>query len=245
MGQTKKNNNTLSLKHTCYSINHNVQENRRNSEQCEFSKSSCESEPSCGFELEQKIEPIEVFVLQVSFFNTQLHVHIDKKIQSLKEKIAKLQRELQSQFDTAVMRKFKETQKKHDDKKITQKTIYRSQEKQLQKIMIITYNYQTSITTLLKPVHMTPLFLITGLYLSIIRRSSSCFLILLSNSECVLVIQLDGSSTAKMNFTLYFTEIIQEKLIERQHEKYLWSSHWSNIYSKSVCCFTHNIFYSC
>ncbi|CAL5990739.1 Putative_reverse transcriptase/endonuclease [Hexamita inflata] len=48
----------------------------------------------------------------------------DKKIQSLKEKIAKLQRELQSQFDTAaaVMRKFKETKKKHDDKKITQKT---------------------------------------------------------------------------------------------------------------------------
>ncbi|CAL6082354.1 Hypothetical_protein [Hexamita inflata] len=47
-----------------------------------------------------------------------------KKIQSLKEKIAKLQRELQSQFDTAaaVMRKFKETKKKHDDKKITQKT---------------------------------------------------------------------------------------------------------------------------
>ncbi|CAL6006139.1 Hypothetical_protein [Hexamita inflata] len=46
------------------------------------------------------------------------------KIQSLKEKIAKLQRELQSQFDTAaaVMRKFKETKKKHDDKKITQKT---------------------------------------------------------------------------------------------------------------------------
>ncbi|CAL6045809.1 Hypothetical_protein [Hexamita inflata] len=48
----------------------------------------------------------------------------DKKIQSLKEKIAKLQRELQSQLDTAatVMRKFKETKKKHDDKKITQKT---------------------------------------------------------------------------------------------------------------------------
>ncbi|CAL6043881.1 Hypothetical_protein [Hexamita inflata] len=48
----------------------------------------------------------------------------DKKIQSLKEKIAKLQRELQSQFDTAavVMRKFKETKKKHNDKKITQKT---------------------------------------------------------------------------------------------------------------------------
>ncbi|CAL6029809.1 Hypothetical_protein [Hexamita inflata] len=48
----------------------------------------------------------------------------DKKIQSLKEKIAKLQRELQSQFETAaaVMRKFKETKKKHDDKKITQKT---------------------------------------------------------------------------------------------------------------------------
>ncbi|CAL6003930.1 Hypothetical_protein [Hexamita inflata] len=48
----------------------------------------------------------------------------DKKIQSLKEKIAKLQRELQSQFDTAaaVMPKFKETKKKHDDQKITQKT---------------------------------------------------------------------------------------------------------------------------
>ncbi|CAL6031671.1 Hypothetical_protein [Hexamita inflata] len=47
----------------------------------------------------------------------------DKKIQSLQEKIAKLQRELQSQFDTTatVMRKFKETQKKHDDKKITQR----------------------------------------------------------------------------------------------------------------------------
>ncbi|CAL6039379.1 Hypothetical_protein [Hexamita inflata] len=46
----------------------------------------------------------------------------DKKIQSLKEKIVK--RQLQSQFDTAatVMRKFKETKKKHDDKKITQKT---------------------------------------------------------------------------------------------------------------------------
>ncbi|CAL6040143.1 Hypothetical_protein [Hexamita inflata] len=46
----------------------------------------------------------------------------DKKIQSLK--IVKLQRELQSQFDTAaaVMCKFKETKKKHDDKKITQKT---------------------------------------------------------------------------------------------------------------------------
>ncbi|CAL6111167.1 Hypothetical_protein [Hexamita inflata] len=43
----------------------------------------------------------------------------DKKIQSLKEKKAKLQRELQSQFDTAaaVVRKFKDT-KKHDDKKI-------------------------------------------------------------------------------------------------------------------------------
>ncbi|CAL5997541.1 Hypothetical_protein [Hexamita inflata] len=41
-------------------------------------------------------------------------------------KIAKLQRELQSQFDTAatVMRKFKETKKKHDDKKITQRTNY-------------------------------------------------------------------------------------------------------------------------
>ncbi|CAL6102274.1 Hypothetical_protein [Hexamita inflata] len=50
--------------------------------------------------------------------------YIYQKIQSLKEKIAKLQRELQSQFDTAaaVMRKFKETKKKHDDKKITQKT---------------------------------------------------------------------------------------------------------------------------
>ncbi|CAL6063542.1 Hypothetical_protein [Hexamita inflata] len=47
----------------------------------------------------------------------------DKKIQSIKEKIAKLQRELQSQFDTtaAVMHKFKEIQKKHDDKKITQR----------------------------------------------------------------------------------------------------------------------------
>ncbi|CAL6050696.1 Hypothetical_protein [Hexamita inflata] len=42
----------------------------------------------------------------------------------LKEKIAKFQRELQSQFDTAaaVMRKFKETKQKHDDKKIAQKT---------------------------------------------------------------------------------------------------------------------------
>ncbi|CAL6000365.1 Hypothetical_protein [Hexamita inflata] len=46
----------------------------------------------------------------------------DKKIQFLKEKIAKFQREMQ--FDTAakIMHKFKETKKKHDDKKITQKT---------------------------------------------------------------------------------------------------------------------------
>ncbi|CAL5986856.1 Hypothetical_protein [Hexamita inflata] len=44
--------------------------------------------------------------------------------QNLHNQIAKLQRELQSQFDTAaaVMRKFKETKKKHDGKKITQKT---------------------------------------------------------------------------------------------------------------------------
>ncbi|CAL6088774.1 Hypothetical_protein [Hexamita inflata] len=48
----------------------------------------------------------------------------DKKFLSLKEKIAKLQRELQSQFDTTatVMRKFKETKKMHDDNNITQKT---------------------------------------------------------------------------------------------------------------------------
>ncbi|CAL6023443.1 Hypothetical_protein [Hexamita inflata] len=46
-----------------------------------------------------------------------------RKFSLSKKKIAKLQRELQSQFDTAaaVMRKYKKP-KKHDDKKITQKT---------------------------------------------------------------------------------------------------------------------------
>ncbi|CAL6013642.1 Hypothetical_protein [Hexamita inflata] len=68
------------------------------------------------------------------------YLRYDKKIQfTLKVKITKLQRGLQSQFDTAaaVMRKFKETKKKHDDKKITQKTSnaeVQSEKKQVRKL---------------------------------------------------------------------------------------------------------------
>ncbi|CAL6035556.1 Hypothetical_protein [Hexamita inflata] len=63
-------------------------------------------------------------ILQVILQPITTRKAITRKFSLSKKKITKLQRELQSQFDTsaAVMRKFKEIKKKHDDKKITQKT---------------------------------------------------------------------------------------------------------------------------